>query len=92
MLLIQLVVVLIVLGLLLYIVESLLPIDANIKLVIRIVILLAVILWLLSAFNLIPGGNLRLSWLKHGRWNGSTMTTLRTWASPGRCSSGGSYG
>ena len=92
MLLIQLVVVLIVLGLLLYIVESLLPIDANIKLVIRIVILLAVILWLLSAFNLIPGGSLRLSYWLPSRWNGSNMTTLLTWASSFGRSPGGSYG
>jgi hypothetical protein len=53
--LIQLVVVLIVLGLLLYIVESLLPIDPTIKMVIRVIILLAVILWLLSLVGMIPG-------------------------------------
>jgi hypothetical protein len=52
--LIQLVVVLIVLGLLLYIVESLLPIDPTIKMVIRVIILLAVILWLLSLVGMIP--------------------------------------
>jgi hypothetical protein len=52
--LISLVIVLIVLGLLLYIVEALLPIDPTIKLVIRVVILLAVILWLLSLVGLIP--------------------------------------
>jgi hypothetical protein len=52
--LIQIVVVLIVLGLLLYIVESLLPIDPTIKMVIRIVILLAVVLWLLGLVGLVP--------------------------------------
>jgi hypothetical protein len=54
MFLFQLVVILIVLGLLLYVVESLLPIDPTIKLVIRVVILLAVVLWLLSLVGLIP--------------------------------------
>lgn len=58
--LIQLIVVLIVIGVLLYIVESLLPIDPAIKNVIRIVILLAVVLWLLALVGLIPGGTLRV--------------------------------
>jgi hypothetical protein len=52
--LIQLIVVLIVIGLILYLVESLLPLDAAIKQVIRVVIVLAVILWLLSLVGLIP--------------------------------------
>jgi hypothetical protein len=52
--LIQLIVVLIVIGLLLYIVESLLPIDPTIKMVIRVLILIAVILWLLSVVGLLP--------------------------------------
>lgn len=52
--LISLVIVLIVIGLLLYLVESVLPIDATIKLVIRVVILLAVILWLLSLVGVLP--------------------------------------
>ena len=60
MVIIQLVVVLIVIGLLLYVVESLLPIDPTIKLAIRVIILLAVVLWLLTLVGLIPGGTLRL--------------------------------
>jgi hypothetical protein len=52
--LISLVIVLIVIGLLLYLVESVLPIDPQIKLVIRVVLLLAVIVWLLSLVGLIP--------------------------------------
>jgi hypothetical protein len=64
MLLIQLVIILIVIGVLLYIVESLLPIDPAIKMVIRVIILLAVVLWLLSLVGLIPGGPLRVGfWL-----------------------------
>jgi hypothetical protein len=52
--LISLIIVLIVLGLLLYVVESLLPLDPTIKLAIRVIIVLAVILWLLSLVGLIP--------------------------------------
>ena len=52
--LIQLIVVLIVIGLILYLVESLLPLDPAIKQIIRVVIVLAVILWLLSLVGLIP--------------------------------------
>jgi hypothetical protein len=57
--LLQLIVVLIVIGVLLYVVESLLPIDPAIKNIIRIIILLAVVLWLLSLVGLIPG-NMRV--------------------------------
>lgn len=52
--LLQLVVVLIVIGLILYLVETLLPIDPTIKQIIRVVIVIAVILWLLSLVGLIP--------------------------------------
>jgi hypothetical protein len=48
--LISLVVVLIVIGLLLYLAETYIPMAAPMKLVIRVVVLLAVILWLLQAF------------------------------------------
>ena len=52
--LLQLIVVLIVIGLILYLVETLLPIDPTIKQIIRVVIVLAVILWLLSLVGLLP--------------------------------------
>jgi hypothetical protein len=52
--LLQLIVVLVVIGLILYLVETLLPIDPTIKQVIRVVVVLAVILWLLSLVGLIP--------------------------------------
>lgn len=52
--LIQLVVVLIVIGLVLYLVETLLPMDPAIKQIIRVVLVIAVILWLLSLVGLIP--------------------------------------
>jgi hypothetical protein len=52
--LISLIIVLIVIGILLYVVEQLLPIDPTIKNIIRIVILLAVVLWLLSLVGIIP--------------------------------------
>src|SRR5262249_56674583 len=58
--LIQLIVVLIVIELILYLVETLLPLDPAIKQVIRVVVVLAVILWLLSLVGLIPA---RISWL-----------------------------
>jgi len=52
--LIQLVVILIVIGLVLYLIETLLPIDPAIKQVIRVVLVIALILWLLSLVGLIP--------------------------------------
>jgi len=52
--LVQLIVVLIVIGLVLYLVETLLPIDPAIKQIIRVVLVIALILWLLSLVGLIP--------------------------------------
>jgi hypothetical protein len=48
--LLSIVVVLIVVGLLLYLVESVLPIDATIKRLIHLVVVIVVVLWLLSVF------------------------------------------
>lgn len=58
MFLFQLVVILIVIGLLLYVVETLLPIDPTIKIIIRVVLLLGVVLWLLSLAGMIPATRL----------------------------------
>jgi len=52
--LIQLVVVLIVIGVLLWLVETQLPIEGTIKLIIRVVIIIAVLIWLLSLVGLMP--------------------------------------
>lgn len=48
--LISLILILVVVGVLLYLVESVLPIDPSIKVVIRVVVILAVVLWLLQVF------------------------------------------
>jgi hypothetical protein len=48
--LIELVVVLIIVGLLLWLVESQLPIDPSIKVIIRVVVVLVVVLWLVRLF------------------------------------------
>lgn len=54
--LIGLVVTLIVVGVLLYCVESLLPIDATIKRLIQVVVILVVCIWLLRVFGLLSDG------------------------------------
>jgi hypothetical protein len=48
--LIELVMVLIVVGVLLYLVETYLPIAQPIKMIIRVVVILVIVLWLLRAF------------------------------------------
>ena len=53
--LIALVVYLIIFGALLYVV-GLLPIDATIKIIIRVIVIIAVALWLLNSFGLMTGG------------------------------------
>ncbi len=53
--LIQLLVVLIVVGVGLYLIQTI-PMDATIRTIIRVVVILAVVLWLLQAFGLLSGG------------------------------------
>lgn len=53
--LITLVVVLIVVGVLLYVVEVLIPMDVRIKRVIEVIVCLGVFLYLLQSFGLIGG-------------------------------------
>ena len=50
---ISVLVVLIIIGVVLYLVERFIPMDATIKLIVRIVVLLVVILWLLRIFCLL---------------------------------------
>ena len=58
--LINVIIVLVIVGVLLYVVETLLPIDATIKRIIHVVIILAVCIWLLQAFGIIgPLGSFR---------------------------------
>jgi hypothetical protein len=51
--LITLIITLIVVGVLLWLVNSYIPMDAKIKSILNIVVVIAVILWLLSAFGVI---------------------------------------
>lgn len=59
--LMNVVVTLIVVGVLLWLVNSYIPMDAKIKQILNIVVMIAVVLWLLSAFGLIGNlGNVRI--------------------------------
>ncbi len=51
--LLSLIVVLIVVGVLLWLVNTMIPMDGNIKNIINIVVVIAVVLWLLQAFGLL---------------------------------------
>lgn len=51
--LVTLVVILIVVGVLLYLVNTYIPMDAKIKQIMNIVVVIAVVLWLLSVFGLL---------------------------------------
>jgi hypothetical protein len=53
--LIQLIVVLVVVGVVLYLIQTI-PMDETIKVIIRVVVILAAVLWLLEAFGLLGGG------------------------------------
>lgn len=53
--LINLIVTLIVVGVLLWLVNSYIPMDRKIKSILNVVIVIAVVLWLLSAFGILGG-------------------------------------
>ena len=55
--LIQLVIVLIIVGVILWLVNSYIPMQTTIKKILNVVVIIAVILWLLSVFGII--GSLR---------------------------------
>ena len=58
--LINVIIVLVVVGVLLYVVETLLPIDPTIRRIIHVIVILAVCIWLLQAFGIIgPLGSFR---------------------------------
>lgn len=52
--LIQLIVVLVVIGVLLYLVNQYLPMDPKIKQILNVVVVVAVVFWLLTIFGLLP--------------------------------------
>jgi low temperature requirement protein LtrA len=59
--LINVVITLIVVGVLLWLINTYIPMDRKIKQVLNIVVVIAVVLWLLSAFGLIGNlGNVRV--------------------------------
>ena len=51
--LIQLIIVLVIVGVLLWLVNNYIPMDANIKKILNIVVIIVVILWLLRVFGVL---------------------------------------
>jgi hypothetical protein len=51
--LINLIIVLVVIGLILWAVNAYIPMDANIKKILNVVVIIAVVLWLLSVFGVL---------------------------------------
>ena len=59
--LISLVITLIVVGVLLWLVNTYIPMDGKIKKILNVVVVIAVVLWLLSAFGILGhGGDIRV--------------------------------
>lgn len=52
-----LIIVLVVIGVILWLVNTYIPMQANIKQILNIVIVIAVVLWLLSVFGILPDIN-----------------------------------
>ena len=61
--LVQLIIVLVVVGVILWLINSYIPMEATIKKILNVVVIIAVILWLLSVFGLIGS----LSGIRVGR-------------------------
>lgn len=55
--LISLVIVLIVIGVLLWLVNTYIPMDATIKRILNVVVIIVVVLWLLTVFGILPDLN-----------------------------------
>lgn len=53
---VQLLVLIVVIGVILYLVNTYVPMAAPIKNILNIVVILLLVLWLLSVFGLLPGG------------------------------------
>lgn len=53
--LIQVIIVLIIVGVLLWLVNNYIPMDSKIKSILNVVVVIVVILWLLQAFGLLAG-------------------------------------
>lgn len=53
---VQLVILLIVIGVALYLINTVIPMDQKIKTIINVVVILAVLLWLLDLFGLMGSG------------------------------------
>ena len=59
--LITIIIVLVIIGVLLWLINTYIPMAGSIKTILNVVVVICVILWLLSAFGLISGvGNLKL--------------------------------
>jgi hypothetical protein len=58
--LIQLVIVLIVVGVLLWLVNNFIPMAGSIKSILNAVVVIVVVLWLLQVFGILSMGNLRV--------------------------------
>ena len=57
---VQLVVALVIVGVILGAVNTYIPMDGKIRQILNVVVVIAVILWLLSAFGIIPLSNMRI--------------------------------
>ena len=58
--LISVVIVLIIVGVLLWLVNTYIPMDNKIKTILNVVVVIAVVLWLLQGFGVLSGTGLRL--------------------------------
>jgi hypothetical protein len=58
--LIHLIVVLVVVGVILWAVNTYIPMDGKIKKILNVAVVIVVILWLLAVFGLLPIGDLRI--------------------------------
>ena len=54
---IELIVMLIIIGVIMYLVNSVVPMDSRIKLIINVIVLIVILLWVLSVFGLIDFPN-----------------------------------
>lgn len=57
---VQLVITLVIVGVILWAVNTYIPMDGKIKQILNVVVVIAVVLWLLSIFGVLPMANIRV--------------------------------
>jgi hypothetical protein len=58
--LVTLIIVLVIVGFILWAIQTFIPMDAKVRLLLQVVVVIILLIWVLQGFGLIPGNTIRL--------------------------------